>query len=190
MIYIYLKTHNITGLKYLGKTIKNPNEYAGSGIYWKRHLKKYGDDVTTTILFQSEDITEIKEYGLHISTKLNIVESNEFANLMPENGIGGITSTTWKKGSIAHNKGKKCPNISKAKKEYWIKWKEANPNYKNNWKKYIPKGKENWIRVDNTSELNRTILKCPYCNKEGNVGNMKRWHFDKCKNKNDDIKHQ
>ena len=25
MIYIYLKTHNITGLKYLGKTIKNPN---------------------------------------------------------------------------------------------------------------------------------------------------------------------
>jgi hypothetical protein len=24
---------------------------------------------------------------------------------------------------------------------------------------------------------------CPHCNKEGGAGNMKRWHFDNCKNK-------
>jgi len=24
-------------------------------------------------------------------------------------------------------------------------------------------------------------IKCPYCTKEGNIGPMKRWHFDNCK---------
>ena len=30
------------GKKYLGKTIKNPFDYTGSGMLWKRHLSKYG----------------------------------------------------------------------------------------------------------------------------------------------------
>jgi len=29
----------------------------------------------------------------------------------------------------------------------------------------------------------RKIIKCPYCSKEGDTSNMKRWHFDKCKYK-------
>ena len=39
IIYLYLKQHNITGLKYFGKTEQNPYKYKGSGIYWLRHLK-------------------------------------------------------------------------------------------------------------------------------------------------------
>lgn len=37
--HLYKKTHNITGLKYLGQTTKNPYKYRGSGTYWKRHIK-------------------------------------------------------------------------------------------------------------------------------------------------------
>ena len=55
MIYLYLKTHNLTGLKYLGKTIKDPYEYSGSGIVWTRHLKSHGNDVTTEILFATNN---------------------------------------------------------------------------------------------------------------------------------------
>lgn len=41
MIYLYVKTHNITGLKYLGKTNnKDPHSYKGSGKYWILHCKK------------------------------------------------------------------------------------------------------------------------------------------------------
>ena len=69
------------------------------------------------------------------------------------------------------------------KKQYWEKWFKLNPNHKDKWKKYIPKGKENWIIIDNITKVNSTIIKCPHCCKEGNVGNMKRWHFDKCKYK-------
>lgn len=94
-IYLYLKTHNKTGLKYLGKTVKDPFLYSGSGKYWLRHLKKNGDDVTTEILFESEDIEEIKEKGLHYSNLWDVVNSTEFANLIPEYGTGGDTSMTF-----------------------------------------------------------------------------------------------
>lgn len=182
MIYLYLKTHNKTGLKYLGKTKKDPYVYKGSGVYWKAHLKKHGNDVTTEILFKSDNIDEIKETGLLLSKQFNIVESKDFANLIEENGIGGITTTCFKKGDVPFNKGKKMPIISQKRKEYWDQWRKDNPDYKSKWKKYIKKGKENWIRADNTSKLNATLLQCPYCGVECNVGNAKRWHFDKCKN--------
>ena len=41
-IFLYKKTHNKTGLQYLGKTKNNPQIYTGSGIKWLRHLKKWG----------------------------------------------------------------------------------------------------------------------------------------------------
>jgi hypothetical protein len=90
MIYLYIKIHNVTGLKYLGKTkSKDPSNYKGSGKHWKRHIEKHGYDVTTEILFQSEEPVEIKEVGLYYSKLWNIVESKEWANLKEESGDGG-----------------------------------------------------------------------------------------------------
>ena len=45
--YLYIKTHNITGLKYFGKTTGDPYTYFGSGTKWLNHLNVYGKDVTT-----------------------------------------------------------------------------------------------------------------------------------------------
>ena len=60
-IYLYVKTHNITGLKYLGKTINpDPHSYKGSGTIWLRHIKKHGYDVTTEILKECSNNEEIK----------------------------------------------------------------------------------------------------------------------------------
>jgi len=93
-IYIYRKTHNTTGLKYIGKF--KPNKcwvnvysYPGSGTYWKRHLKKHGNDVTTEILgvFNTEE--SASEFALNLSESLNIVVSSEYANLKPEDGLNG-----------------------------------------------------------------------------------------------------
>ena len=68
MIYLYIKTHNKTGLKYLGKTSRNdPYKYQGSGVYWQRHLQKHGYDVTTKILLATNDKQEIKETGIFFS---------------------------------------------------------------------------------------------------------------------------
>jgi hypothetical protein len=102
-IYLYKKTHNITGLKYLGKTINpNPHEYKGSGTVWIRHIKKHGYDVTTEILKECNDNSEIKYWGQHYSNLWNVVQDVTWANLKPEEGDGGA-----RKGQHAWNKGLK-----------------------------------------------------------------------------------
>jgi len=88
-IYLYLKRHNITGLKYLGKTTKDPYSYNGSGKYWLRHLKKHGTDITTKILYQTQSNEDFRLVGEYFSKKWNIVKSKQFANLMTETGTGG-----------------------------------------------------------------------------------------------------
>jgi hypothetical protein len=90
-IYLYLKTHNKTGLKYLGKTTKDPFLYKGSGSVWKHHIAKHGYDVSTEILFESTSKEEFKEVAIKFSKLHNIVESSEFANLTTEEGQGGAT---------------------------------------------------------------------------------------------------
>ena len=51
---LYLKTHNKTGMKYLGITTGDTiNSYKGSGAEWKKHIKEHGKhDVTTEILYE------------------------------------------------------------------------------------------------------------------------------------------
>lgn len=91
MFYLYLKTHQSTGLKYLGFTKNDPHKYLGSGKYWLSHLKKHGNHITTEILLRTEDKSQIKEKGKYYSELWNIVESKEFANLAIEEGTGGQT---------------------------------------------------------------------------------------------------
>ena len=89
-IYLYKKTHNVTNLKYLGKTVAtDPHAYSGSGKYWKSHLKKHGFDFTTEILKECTTTAEVKEWGEYYSNLWNIVDSDEWANLKPESGDGG-----------------------------------------------------------------------------------------------------
>lgn len=104
MYYLYVKTHLKTGLKYLGFTKQNPYTYKGSGKYWKRHIKKYGYDIWTNIIFQSEIEYEIKQNGLYFSELWNIVESKEWANLKPEQGDGGFYFTKEELSNFSKNK--------------------------------------------------------------------------------------
>ena len=89
-IYLYVKTHSKTGLKYLGKTAqKDPHKYRGSGTYWKAHLKKHGATYSTEILHEFQTNDEVETWGLYYSELWNVVESTEWANLKPEAGDGG-----------------------------------------------------------------------------------------------------
>ena len=107
-IYLMIKTHINTGLKYLCKTSRtNPYTYPGSGTRWIHHLKKHGYDYTTEIIKECQSNDEIKEWGLYYSNLWNIVESTEWANLKPESGDGGS-----RKGS---SKGRKQSPVTTAK---------------------------------------------------------------------------
>lgn len=94
-VHLYVKTHNVTGLKYFGPTAENPETYLGSGAYWRSHLAEYGDNVTTEVVGTYVDEAQLRAACDSFSTENDIVNSVEWANLIPESGMPG---EGWKPG--------------------------------------------------------------------------------------------
>lgn len=89
---LLIKTHNVTGLKYLCYTQKEDHfSYKGSGKHWKRHIKEHGYDVTTELIFESESYDDFVKIAREYSEKYDIVTNNAWANLRIEEGDGGDT---------------------------------------------------------------------------------------------------
>lgn len=104
--WLYIKQHNVTGLKYFGMTRSNVEKYHGSGKYWKLHLQKYGKNITTTWCQLFENESDIINYAIEFSIKNNIVDSDEWANLVPESGEYGKSAGLkgWKHSDAAKQK--------------------------------------------------------------------------------------
>lgn len=144
--YLMLKEHLITGLKYLCKTSTNnpkrPFFYVGSGTYWKKHLKKHGRKIKTTILEICETKEELCKKGLEYNKKWDIVKSNQFANLVEERGDGGPNFLGGKLSIKGRNKK------SKSLKMFWLLASQEYKNSRNKINKechkefiyYTPKG--------------------------------------------------
>jgi len=111
-IYLYVKTHNKTGLKYLGKTTKDPYTYLGSGVDWKIHLKEYGKTHSTQVIRECQTNQELNKWGRYYSNLWNVSESLDWANRIPETGGGNCGPESAKKIS-AKLKGKKKPPRTK-----------------------------------------------------------------------------
>ena len=95
MLYLLVKEHNLTGLKYLCKksafSFDECKKYKGSGTHWKKHLAKHGNDVKTTCLFVTNDKQEFKKIATKYSKEYDVVNSKLWANLCVEEGQGGNT---------------------------------------------------------------------------------------------------
>lgn len=193
-IYLYKKTHNITGLMYLGKTThKNPHAYRGSGYIWIPHIKKHGYDVTTEIIKECQTKEEVRYWGMYYSDLWNIVDARDangrkiWANLKPESGDGGALPTPWNKGKktgpqsqktkskrsatmkgrAAHNKGKSNPAVSESNKKRFTG---------------VPRTAKDKIAISLGSKGKKmATVTCPICNLTGGRGNMSRYHFENCK---------
>lgn len=194
MIYLYLKTHNKTGLKYLGKTTKDPYRYKGSGKYWTRHIKIHGYDVTTEILAECNDTVELRAVGEYYSLLFNIVENPMFANLRPESGDGGDTSQTpaykaYMQTNKPHrHKNKTYEEIFGPELARDLKHQRSLSNKKRGPRDTSTRNKISLTRQQKAKrgELvcvppKQDLITCPHCGKITNYGNAHRWHLDKCK---------
>ena len=109
-LYLMVKTHTITGLKYLCKRVTTGDSkaisYKGSGKYWKNHLKIHGKNINTEILakYELDKIEEFSRLCIEYSNKFNIVKSDDWANLIEENGLMGAVcgknNQMYKKSTI------------------------------------------------------------------------------------------
>jgi hypothetical protein len=93
--YLMVKTHNITGLKYLCQTKKkDPYKYLGSGIEWTKHLKIHGLSIHTEIILTTTDKQELGTVGRYYSNVWRITSAMDdfgnkiWANLIPETAGG------------------------------------------------------------------------------------------------------
>lgn len=106
--YLYVKIHSKTGMKYLGRTAhKQPAKYLGSGIYWLRHLKKYGNEHITIVLGKYNSLESLKEAGLYYSKFWDIVKSEKWANLCEEDGNNETKNWRWLTPEMRSSNGKK-----------------------------------------------------------------------------------
>ena len=89
--YLYIKEHSITGLKYFGKTCRNPYKYNGSGQHWMPHLKIHGSKhvITNQVFGPFTDAAIISKFALAFSKEHDIAASKDWANMEPENGLNG-----------------------------------------------------------------------------------------------------
>lgn len=194
--FLYVKTHTITGLKYFGKTVKDPITYLGSGTHWKRHILKYGPHLITEILNDGNPYLtkeEISKDAVAFSIKNNIVESPEWANLMIEDGliggsfIDGYTDEEYKKLCERNKEIANRPDV-KAKKSLISKEIQNRPDVKERKIKnsIITRSdpehrKQQSIKIKEASKIKIT---CIHCNKSFPRQVFGRWHGDKCKTKN------
>jgi len=97
MFRLMIKTHRTTGYKYLCVTTKEDYiGYCGSGVRWRKHLRAHGFDVSTEVLFEhhSRDVI-FKSVCLYYSDVYDVVNSAEWANLIPEDGNTGYAFQKW-----------------------------------------------------------------------------------------------
>lgn len=198
-IYLLVKQHAITGLKYFCKTTrKDPFKYPGSGKRWQRHLRKYGTNVTTLEYWEFEDQEACTKFALDFSQRNNIVESDEWANLIPEDGVRGgsqkgrvfseehrlnlskrvISEETRKKLKENHSRPMLGKKFSKETRKLMS---QNNVGFKG--KSHTESTK---LKVSNSLKgktKNYSDLTCPHCGKIGKGPNMGRYHFTNCKHR-------
>lgn len=170
VIYLYIKTHNITGLKYFGKTTHDPFTYHGSGKVWCQHRKEFGNDIATEIVGSFSDKEECAIFARKFSEDNDIANSPNWANLIPETLGGWNTNPHKGKKTMYERYGQDYyQRIGKHLTSEETKKKlSEHPNCSSGGKKNIGKIREK--------------IKCPHCSKEGARNAMLRWHFENCKN--------
>lgn len=190
--YIYKITNILNNHFYIGRRAYkginiDEDQYFGSGKRLKLAIKKYGkENFIKTIIKICDSEKDLIESEKSLVTE-ELVNDIKCYNLAL-GGHGGytyyaeriiiVTDETKLKISKA-NKGRKRPDVSERIKRdgfnnYWKNKKRTEEDKKNKSKAALKASHEG-------RSANVIKIICPHCSKVGNIGNMKRWHFDNCK---------
>jgi hypothetical protein len=101
--FLYIKRHTKTGKLYFGKTtlLERIESYNGSGTYWTKHIKAHGVEFVETVWYcLFTEIDDLIEFATQFSETHCIVESSDWANQVPEDGISG-SGVSMKRPDVA-----------------------------------------------------------------------------------------
>lgn len=173
------------------KLFRTP-KYTGVQVYIGQDIsKKYGggSKYVATLWFELFDNpTELQKFALSFSHDMNIVESDQWLNLKPENGLDGFVPGV--KRTPEHQ-----ANLTKA-----ISGKPLSEEHKTKLRGPRHPCSEERKRKISESNLGRKVSEagrknmrkpkvlreriCPYCGYIGKGANMSRYHFENCSEEN------
>ena len=200
MIYtIYKSVNTKNGKVYIGFDSNWPNRMKihksaskKQNCKFYRAIRKYAwESFQWSPIYQSHD----KEYTLRVMEQFFIEEHDSFHN--GYNSTLGGDGTFGRKRTLEERmkqskstKGKARPQTpehikKRADSQRGKKRKPLNDEHKNKISQ-SSKGVSKPITEEHKNNLqchanNSIKISCPHCNKVGQLTNMKRWHFDKCK---------
>lgn len=182
--YTYFLLNRVTGEKYYGVRYANncnPNElwvtYFSSSKYVKALIEKYGkDSFDYEIRKTFSSAVEARNWEERVLRKLDILNNDIWLN---KNICGkflkeGPQSKEHKEKRLSKIRGANHPHYGKLGTFHGKKHSvEAIA------KMSVPKTNTENMKFRQNNSIK---VSCPHCNKEGQLTNMKRWHFDNCKN--------
>ena len=192
--YTYLIVNKNSQMKYIGVRScsclpENDDEYMGSSKILGEAMQETPEVFTKTIIdtFSTRKIANTNEQWLHET--YDVAQNSEFYNQMNAPSEFCMFGKT----------GKDSPLFGKGRSEETKRKISESQRGKNNpffGKKHSPESKKKMSKIQkgrfHSPETKKKIgesnkgksherITCPNCNKTGGNSNMKRWHFDNCR---------
>lgn len=212
MGFVYEWTNTVNGKKYLGSHGGSPDDsYIGSGVAFRNAIKKYGlTKFTREILYIGADYTDVEELLLEqvdaANNKLYYNQTNKSlgASLVGnKNGMHGKKHRRETLDQISNTLVRKYASGEKRTNAEAIRG-ENNPMYGRTDQTHgiVSRAKCNAgktyeeIHGENAASIRQKqreahqgkpqkwlVVTCPHCGMTSKGPNMTRYHFDKCKKK-------
>lgn len=199
--YLYIKQHSITGKLYFGKTNRDdPIKYPGSGTHWKNHFKKHGKEHVETLWYcLFDDRIECTEFALMCSKQWDIVDSDQWLNKIPEDGLGCSQGHMMNMAKASATSPNHISKNSEFLKQYVSSSRHVSKN-PDKMKRIqaasnlspLAKHKDplhikmmNEASISSKNHNTKAKVICPHCKMEGQRLIMSRYHFDRCKHYSD-----
>jgi hypothetical protein len=183
--YTYFLKNKITGEKYYGVRYANlctPNDlwttYFTSSKYVKNLIALHGVDSFDFIVRKTfTTAKDARNWEERVLRKLKVITNPQWLNK-------NICGKYLKEGPQSKEHIEKRVSKIRGSNHPFYGKPELNPFYgKHHTEKTLEKLRKPKNDTTNMSfRLNNSVkVSCPHCGKEGQLTNMKRWHFDKCK---------
>ena len=191
MIYsIYKITNNVNGKSYIGFTEDFDRRWRQHKTDYKHKfrplynsMRYYGiENFDCQVIYQTPD----REHAL-LEMETYFIKEYDTYNKGYNCNMGGTNTNTDEMRSRASERMKKNNPMKKLRTNSGSFKKGQKPIITEERNRKIAKskmGKKNpmYGNPDAAKHMNKKI-KCPHCEKETNLGNAKRWHFDKCRSR-------
>lgn len=188
MGHVYKYTHIESGKWYIGSHNSRKERYSGSGLVWAEAKKKYGIEAfKKEILYNGSNYRNEEQRILEMLDAANDPMSYNLKNQALGGTFIGIKNGMYGKHHTPETKAK----ISKAfkgkpRRGTNNRLGKDNPNYRHGNQTKERYAELAALRVLLGKYHLRQTKECPHCGLIGEGPNMSRYHFDKCRKKNNE----